>query len=66
MEYAKDKILKVRYNKVNNVLEIPEKKTICSVILKNKLISTIIISTLIAVVVDCLLIYEFINTLSTL
>lgn len=64
MEYTKDIIFNVKYDKVKNTIEIKDKRYTSKIkekIKKHKVISVAIISLIIAIIGDCILITSFIN-----
>lgn len=68
MEYAKDEIFKIRYNEYANRLEIGnvKKRGIHKFVKEHKIMSMIILTTIVAIGVNCVLIHEFFSLLSTL
>lgn len=68
MEYAKDKIFSIRYNKLEDVIEIREgkRKTLRNFIKQHKFMSIVIVTTVITIGVNCVLIHEFVTLLATL
>lgn len=68
MEYAKDEIFNIRYNEYANRLEIGERKNkgVRNFIKQHKIMSTVICTTAITMVIDCVLIYQFLSLLCTL
>jgi len=67
MEYTKDLILNVRYDEVNNILNVKNPnffKRVINKIKKNKIISISLITALIFITIDSILLLNFINILS--
>ena len=66
MEYAKDEIFNIRYNELTDRLEFGKKKRIANFIKQHKIMSTVIATTIVAIGIDSVLIYQFFSLLSTL
>lgn len=66
MEYAKDEIFNIRYNEFTNKLELGKKKRIVDFIKKHKFMSMVIATTIVAIGIDSVLIYQFFSLLSTI
>lgn len=65
MEYAKDEIFNIRYNKFTDRLEYRKKKN-TNFIKEHKVVSAMIATVLVAVGIDGVLIYQFFSLLCTL
>lgn len=66
MEYAKDEIFNIRYNEFKDRLEFSRKKRVTNFIKQHKIISIIISTTIVAIGIDSILIYQFFSLLCTL
>ena len=68
MEYTKDLIARVRYDEVNNRIYVQNKsrvKKVLNKIKKHKIVTTSIILFLILVMIDGILLFQFIHLLET-
>lgn len=65
MEYAKDEIFNIRYNKFTDRLEYRKKKN-TNFIKEHKVVSAMVATVLIAIGIDSVLIYQFFSLLCTL
>lgn len=65
MEYAKDEIFNIRYNKFTDRLEYRKKKN-TNFIKEHKVVSAMVATVLIAIGIDIVLIYQFFSLLCTL
>ncbi len=66
MDIAKDKIFNIRYNAKLDKLEIAKESKIKKWCLQHKIMTAIIGTTILAIIVDFILVYQFVQVLCTL